>query len=569
VNKIECIGNYYLATKAYYLFLSGNLYKEEEWTKFILDKDYICGAKVSFITNIMMSIKEELVDKLEGLVYESKLFVNSMNKLVEVISLKVDDGYKVGEYVFKDASTLVAVIRNKFAHGDYLIDFSNNRIIINYQENELIFDIDKLTIFVMKAFVSSMKDKKNNSYDHDVVLFKIKDMNRKVGFKTESEVRGIIKKFHLINFNIESLDDSDIDKKCIEYLDEFNLYYSVNPDKAFESKFYSSLNKFLKDRNCKLTITSKSLKDEDMILEIVKFAKDEILVRDEFDYRKQIELIGSEVQRRLNNKYNFFNPLSANIKNLIVLSAIDEENSVDYEDLSKYFVDKDLGEVKIQYDELGMTLISMFNVVFMYPFDDIYTSSGGYKVNRKSEFDFSKLDLSKINPSVIKIDEEPLNASLDRYNALLKRKKELELKLNSYKINLENVTNNGNSKAMGIINKMISDLGNDMVLLDNEINIANGNYLDIKNDYDNNPMYFRNKAIIEGIRNALAHGNYEFIRDKDNMDTRIVFSDIYEGELTFKIEISYEDFEDMINSSFKVIMEDMEDIKSIVIKRIK
>jgi len=122
---------------------------------------------------------------------------------------------------------------------------------------------------------------------------------------------------------------------------------------------------------------------------------------------------------------------------------------------------------------------------------------------------------------------------------------------------------------MFIINKMISDLGNDMVLLDNEINIANGNYLDIKNDYDNNPMYFRNKAIIEGIRNALAHGNYEFIRDKDNMDTRIVFSDIYEGELTFKIEISYEDFEDMINSSFKVIMEDMEDIKSIVIKRIK
>ena len=147
MNKVECIGNYYLATKAYYLFLTGNIYKEEEWTKFILDKDYICGSKVSFITNIMMSVKEELVDKLEGLVYESKLFVNSMDKLVEFISEKVDGGYKVSDYVFPDAITLVAVIRNKFAHGDYLIDFEHSRIIINYQENELIFNIDKITQF--------------------------------------------------------------------------------------------------------------------------------------------------------------------------------------------------------------------------------------------------------------------------------------------------------------------------------------------------------------------------------------------------------------------------------------
>jgi hypothetical protein len=67
-------------------------------------------------------------------------------------------------------------------------------------------------------------------------------------------------------------------------------------------------------------------------------------------------------------------------------------------------------------------------------------------------------------------------------------------------------------------------------------------------------MYFRNKAIIEGIRNSIAHGNYEFLMGKDFDDTTIVFNDIYEGKLTFQAKIKFADFEKLFNVNTNVLV---------------
>lgn len=55
----------------------------------------------------------------------------------------------------------------------------------------------------------------------------------------------------------------------------------------------------------------------------------------------------------------------------------------------------------------------------------------------------------------------------------------------------------------------------------------------------------RNKAIINGIRNSISHGNYK-IESVENRVDKIVFEDIYEGILTFKCEVPITEFINMI-----------------------
>jgi hypothetical protein len=82
----------------------------------------------------------------------------------------------------------------------------------------------------------------------------------------------------------------------------------------------------------------------------------------------------------------------------------------------------------------------------------------------------------------------------------------------------------------------------------NKLVKANNYYNDVKQDYINNSNYFRNKAIIEGIRNAISHGNVTIENSGiiyNISDAILKFSDYYEGKLCFELEISVYEFESL------------------------
>jgi len=56
------------------------------------------------------------------------------------------------------------------------------------------------------------------------------------------------------------------------------------------------------------------------------------------------------------------------------------------------------------------------------------------------------------------------------------------------------------------------------------------------------PKYLKNKSIIEGIRNSIAHGNYRIEIGTCMEDSMIIFEDIYNEEITFKSSISINEF---------------------------
>jgi len=551
MEKIDCIEDYFVGTRAYYLFKLGKFYNKPEYMDFILKKENLNGAKVGCLSNIMLGMKEDLVDTLGAMNYKSKVFIDSLEKSVNFVATKVDNGYKLGNYVFQDAATVVAIIRNKLAHGKYRIDFNHNRVILEHKGIDIVINIDKLINFIVMGFRNTMRDTRSLKYERNFVYMINNNPSRVNKIEDISEVRKIIKNYNYISFTIDTINGIPVPYDCISMFEQYLDYFGM--ENFFKSKRYIELVNYLSKRGCKISYEFKKLTDKEEIERIVKFASYEIIGNEYLDYNQQKLLLGIEVQKSINNKFNSFNAIVANVNNLIELSAISKTNSVNGNDISKYIANYYPDEIRSGYDEYGMILISMFNSLFMYPYDDVFETSGEYKINRDSSFDFSLLDLSMVKPSIINIDESPLNNILARCNSLLKRQEEISEKIKVQQSNLSKVV--GNVKATEKINENIDDLNKMLSVIMVEYMKVNTELNMIKNDYMVNRLYFENRAIIEGIRNAIAHGNYEFIANGNFFDTIIVFNDIYEGENTFQLKITFEEFEDMINNNYDIVLD--------------
>lgn len=549
--KLECVEEYFCSTKAFYLFYLGFYSGNQEYKKYILDKHYLNGTKIAFLSNIMLNIKEDLVDSKGNRIYDSKLYYSALESTVETIATKVENGYLLDNYLFPDAATLVAIVRNKLAHGKYYIDFSHNRVILLHEGQEIKINIKKLMLFINIALSNVLKNNKTKKYERNIVVKKYKEKDDKI--RDVEEVKKIIKSCEYIIFSLESTDDYQINPHCIELLERYINYYKKNIHLPLINDEYKKLKEYLKDYNCKLTFETKRISKKQDMEDIVKYAEQEIITNNKMSYQMQLELIAKEVLRRIDSSYNSFNPLLACTKNLYLLDAISFINSTSIKELFNYLDNKYDTEMILSYDEFGMTLLTMFNSLYIYPFEDVFESSREYKSNRTDEFDFSNLDLSMVDIEILNINDIALKEAEQKYIKLNQKKEGFVNRINTQKSNLTKVLGDieKETKIKNGINGLQNILDNDILP---EFNNSIIEYQSIKDDYTNNYMYFKNKAIIEGIRNSIAHGRYEIIPNPNFEKTLIIFNDIYEGNITFKGSINYESFEKLINDNTDIVI---------------
>ena len=553
MNKIDCVEEYFSGIRAFHLFQVGYSYNKSDFCNFILDKRYLNGAKVAFLSNIMLGIKEDLVETRGAMDYHSKVFLKSLENTIDFIATKVSNGYRVGNYVFPDAPSVVAIIRNKLAHGKYRIDFDHNRVILEHKGVDIVINIDRLVGFVVSGFNDTLKHVRSNEYERFFMYtlkvgkqFKNKEIN------SENNLRKIINSFRCVKFRLESLDGCKIFPQCIDIFNAYIESFKGSPYKDTDNKLFKKVNNFMNKFNCKMTVERYKLTDKDEIDRIIKFINSEILYNDNLNFEQKVKFIGTEVQRSLEKYAGFCNSIVANVNNLYLLFSIGKINSVNRDEINSFIAKEFDINLKYSYDEFGMIYIGMFNSLFMYPFDDVFETNGEYKINRDSSFDFSKLDLSMIKPTILNIDDAPLRNALDRCNSLIKRQGDVSQRLLIQQNNLSRVS--GNSVAESKINANINDLNNDLSLLMVEYMNADSEYNSIKNDYMVNRLHFENRTIIEGIRNSIAHGNYEIRSNGKFFDTQIIFNDIYEGNNTFSVSISFMQFEELIDKNVSVVL---------------
>ena len=543
--KKDNIMDYYLGNKAYNLFLLGIIYNNPIYSEYILDKKNINATKIGCISNIFLAIKEDLVSKdKEG--YSSRILISELENNVSLIATKVDNGYMINNYLFPDAPTLVSVLRNKIAHGLYTMDLEHNRIIFNIESNNVIINIDKLSNYVVSCLKSYTRVNNSIIYKRDFAINDKVDNIRTKPMKSINELNNFIKNSREIEIILTKKDNTLINNYVVWELENVIDEYKITKNNKLLINFE---NKYKDEYDFKWYI--KKLND-DKTKELAKFILN--IIPQNITYNEEVMVILKEYASKMNNNYNRFNVIMENLTNLVLLDAIKENNTVNSNILFDKIKEK-YNNIYISYNTLISSSIAMFNSLFSYANDDVYKNDNKYTLLNNNGLDYSKLDLSLINVQVKTIDNTIINELNIRKTAKEKELNLIDTKINKELNNLNIVKGKSNTNAINNITSKLNNLYNKKNTLTivynniiNELNICN-------NYYNNNLLYLENESIITGIRNSIAHGNYEVVQCNNINDTYIVFNDIYEGELTFKGTIKILDFIDLIDNNAIVINE--------------
>ncbi len=536
MNKEETIIKYFSGNYAYDLFLMGMIFGNPIYSEYISNKEYLNGAIVGNVSSIFLAIKEKMVDKNNNIL----LPISLMEKNVNIIANKTDCGYEINGYTFKDSYTLVTTIRNKLGHGEYLIDFAHNRIILKVDENDIVIQIPKLTNFVISSFSSTLQNYNTSSFTRCFVYTKSiigKDKER----YSLNEYKNMIASYYKYNITIKRKDGSPIEGFIF---DRFNETVSSFSNSLNLSELIDFEKKVKNDYE--VTWNKVSTKNEDTKM-LASFLYNSTTPNT--PYERVIEIIGYEVDKLFNkDKFDNFSMIASGVHNLLLLNSIKELGTSNYEKVHDDIIKK-YGKLYIATDDLAQSLISSFNALFAYGYDDVLHNKNEYQSLDLDGFDYSLIDTSSFNVEVEKTDDGYITDLGVKENAIKNNINKLNNALVSSNNNLAKVTSIGNQKGINAITSQINTINGNI----NGYNIDLANIQNTLNNVNNYVSTYanliKNEKIINGIRNSIAHGNYKVILKETLKDSLIEFTDFYEGEVTFKASISIDNFVEFLQKS--------------------
>lgn len=536
MNKEETIIKYFSGNYAYDLFLMGMIFGNPIYSEYISNKEYLNGAIVGNISSIFLAIKEKMVDKNNNIL----LPISLMEKNVNIIANKTDCGYEINGYTFKDSYTLVTTIRNKLGHGEYLIDFAHNRIILKVDGNDIVIQIPKLTNFVISSFSSTLQNYNTSSFTRCFVYTKSiigKDKER----YSLNEYKNMIASYYKYNITIKRKDGSPIEGFIF---DRFNETVSSFSNSLNLSELIDFEKKVKNDYE--VTWNKVSTKNEDTKM-LASFLYNSTTPNT--PYERVIEIIGYEVDKLFNkDKFDNFSMIASGVHNLLLLNSIKELGTSNYEKVHDDIVKK-YGKLYIATDDLAQSLISSFNALFAYGYDDVLHNKNEYQSLDLEGFDYSLIDTSSFNVEVEKTDDGYITDLGVKENAIKNNINKLNNALVSCNNNLAKVTSLGKKDAINTITSQINTINGNI----NGYNIDLANIQNTLNNVNNYVSTYasliKNEKIINGIRNSIAHGNYKVILKETLKDSLIEFTDFYEGEVTFKASISIDNFVEFLQKS--------------------
>lgn len=524
-----------------------------EYRDEILDKDNLIGAKLSLISNIFLSYKENIVENTGSLNYKNIIFNTELENALLMIANKVNDKYEVDGVIFNSAPELVAFIRNSLAHGSYLIDYDMRRVILYSGGKQVEVNVNKLSMFVVSGLQGYLHGEISNSWNRKIVLNRYTSTNREKPLESEKILCNTIENFTVINLNIKKKDGEDIPlyyRDIFEVeLKKYRLRHDINVLKELKEKYKDDYDIEFSEEE----IDKKTAK----YLSSVIYPKTKDL-----DYQAQNSIALIKAGKIVNN-----DKMIGQITSLQLLQYISKYKTTDLEKIkrnlelekmkrmleSKEINLKESEEmIFIDSDIMVNSLLGMFNALFIYPFDDIYDDKEIMKNLVNTSLDYSKLDLSLIKLNNINLNNGEILSLREELNGINRRIQEINNTISIDMASLEKVK--GNSMAEANINAKITREQGDLNLFQGKLALVSCKV----NYYDNNSQvggYFYNKAIIEGIRNSIAHGNYQVIEAPSILDSKIIFRDIYLGKETFSCEVGAEDFKNLLIVNMKIILQ--------------
>lgn len=539
MDKIDSMLDYYSGAKAYSLFLLNQFVGDEYDGSYIFDKKNYNAARVALISNILLGIKEEIVTKAPKLKFETQIFADELAKSVCMIAAKTDNGYVIDGYSFSDAATVVAMIRNKLAHGNFMFDLDHNRVILDFAGRGVKLNIDKLATFVIYSLKNYFRRVKMKVCEKSFVMNEKAEKNRTKPLKDSKEVKRVISNFKKVEVTLKSKDGVIISKDLADMLDEvIDAYKNTANLKVFT--LFKDMVKDKYDFDWDVRYVKFDDLDEfaDSLFEVLKNQ----------EYTEAVNAIGDKVLKRVTEGKKF-SEISASFNDFILLEAAYDLQSTDKDKISNYIANKYGNFFVASNEELAAASIGLFNTLFGYLHDDLLDNENAFTSGDNTGFDYSTLDFSAFNVSYLKPDNGPIDSHKETYMGASKRLAAIQSKIQKNTESLNAVKLSGNTKAQAVLS---ANLNNDKILeatMISDVASAKATYDDAVDYVTDNSLLVYNRGIINGIRNSIAHGKYTVIQSGSFDDVRILFEDIYEGETTFKADISIADFLNFIYSS--------------------
>lgn len=539
MDKIDSMLDYYSGAKAYSLFLLNQFVGDEYDGSYILDKKNYNAARVALISNILLGIKEEIVTKAPELKFETQIFADELAKSVSMIATKTDNGYVIDGYSFSDAATVVAMIRNKLAHGNFMFDLDHNRVILDFAGIGVKLNIDKLANFVIYSLKNYFRRVKMKVCEKNFVMNEKIEKNRTKPLKNSKEVKRVISNFKKVEVTLKSKDGVIINKGLADMLDEaIEAYKNTTNLKVFT--LFKDMVKDKYDFDWDVRYVKFDDLDEfaDSLFEVLK----------DQEYTEAVNAIGDKILKRVTEGKKF-SEIGASFNDFILLEAAYDLQSTDKDKISNYIANKYGHFFVASNEELAAASICLFNTLFGYLHDDLLDNENAFTSGDNTGFDYSTLDFSAFNVSYLKPDNGPIDSHKETYMGASKRLAAIQSKIQKNTESLNAITLSGNTKAQAVLS---ANLNNDKILeatMIRDVASAKATYDDAVDYITDNSLLVYNRGIINGIRNSIAHGKYTVIQSGSFDDVRILFEDIYDDETTFKADISITDFLNFIYSN--------------------
>lgn len=477
-----------------------------------------------------------------------------IDELAKKISVNNGNGYTIGELSYKNSTVLIDKVRNKLAHGDYIIKDGN----IIFEENNLkgIIKINSL-LEMVKIFKDCHKYYKANGKIKQVInsSYGLEKLGKIVDKKTLDKACDNIKLIEIVDY------PKIMRKRNKNYREVVESFYNIvkellekNPNITEENLkiVVEVLKPQLDNYGIEIEIKIKKLSESENIEYIKENYMDNLDILNRIDKYTQGRYLTNLEHRFKEGEYQKINLLDGIYYNLEIIKIMKNDKPKSFKELVKIINKKGLFTYNATLD-LNNTMIATklvgFNSYFQYGLEKGLTKKGCYDLKQLTlgkSLDFSALQLDTLDDPNMLIEHkfECYDTDIERFSKDLEKTKLIADKkydkLFYYKM----------KKGKDADIEVIKKLRNIFIESDNK-QIREEVILDFikkfNKDFDKE-KYVRNINIIEHIRNAIAHGNifvnvFDGQRNLDN--TTIIIRDYLDKELVYEKKLTIEQFSDL------------------------
>lgn len=175
--------------KAYAMFLADCFMGQKKVSDFILQENFFYMAKFSLAICCLLVVKDELIEGSKNN-FICKTIDEGILNCVDKVATKTKDGFEIDGFTFKNPEEIVGLIRNKLAHGEFIIDLENKKVSFKLENSMMSLGMTNVINMISKSMDIYHLNSSNTEYKNDIVVINKNDKTRTKSLKTKSEIKG-------------------------------------------------------------------------------------------------------------------------------------------------------------------------------------------------------------------------------------------------------------------------------------------------------------------------------------------------------------------------------------------